>query len=379
MNKLLLVVLAALMVGGCASSNSTKAPGERAASGHAAVDAKVPHFDLPIQPLDARELGYAVQWPKTLALKRGDQLKHVVLAGDLILTIETPNNTLTATSFHTGETMWRVPVGSPLEILYPPFRVGDRVLVNSNRRMFNFRARDGKQLYVTNLDYPVSHPPAMLGEYAIFGGGGGRIFAHDIVTGFAKWQYTLPSEIKVSPVVSGQAVFAVDSTGVFAQLDGASGRLMWKGRAFAPVTAAPAIGNAIYLASHDQTLYALDRLSGGDRWKFRETEPLKHSPVVMAGSQYVFLPLGNRGLVAVDAATGKEVWRINEPATPVLIRGDRLMLNMGSALREVELNTGRTIQEIATKPLKTVLHDPESGSIVLVTPRGELQRIDPVR
>src|SRR5690606_2682791 len=132
-----------------------------------------------------------------------------------------------------------------------------------------------------------SHPPAMLGEYAIFGGGGGRIFAHDIVTGFAKWQYTLPSEIKVSPVVSGQAVFAVDSSGVFAQLDGASGRLMWKGRAFAPVTAAPAIGNAIYLASHDQTLYALDRLSGGDRWKFRETEPLKHSPVVMAGSQYV--------------------------------------------------------------------------------------------
>ncbi len=363
---------AILTLGGCGSDGFL-------ASFTAKTDTTSEHV---IEPLDARKLGFSPQWPKQLPLSRGEKIEHAVLAGDLVVTVERPHNLVTATSFRDGSTVWRKPVGTELEILYPPQRRtqglanDDRVLINSNRRMFSLRAMDGELLYVSNLDYPVVHAPAMIGEYAIFGGGNGRAFAHDIYSGFAKWEYQLPTEIRVEPVLSGTNAFVVDSRGIYAMLEGTTGEVLWKGRTFAPVVAKPAVGAAVYLASQDQTLYALDRNTGVDRWKFRETAPLNESPVVM-GVQ-VFLPLGKRGLVAIDAAEGHELWRISDRAYPVRLYGDRLLLKLDKALRMVDAATGETIEEVATMPLKTVLVDSETGSIVLIANNGWMQRLDPM-
>src|SRR5690606_18909625 len=117
-------------------------------------------------------------------------------------------------------------------------------------------------------------------------------------------QYQLPGEIQVAPVISGIGVFAADMTGVYKMLDRTSGNLAWDGRSFAPITGQPAASVAIYVPSHDQTLYALDRNTGSDRWKFRSRKALPQGPVAIG--RYVFQPLGEGGLVALDASTGEE-------------------------------------------------------------------------
>ncbi len=335
---------------------------------------------VPIDPLDARALGFSAQWPKMLPLGRGETIEHAVLAGDLVLTVERPHNLLTAISFRDGSTVWRKPVGTELEILYPPMRLtrgvadDDRVLINSNRRMFSYRAMDGALLYVTNLDYPVSHAPAIYNDFAIFGGGNGRVFAHSLISGFAHWEYQLPAEVRIAPALSGSMVFAVDASGIYVMLDAATGDVLWKGRTFAPVDAAPAVASAIYLASRDQTLYALDRRDGSDRWKYRDVQPLRESPVVVG--EYVIQPLTGRGIVAIHAGEGHEVWRLPERAQVVHLYGDQLLLNMGNALRMVDAATGETLKQVPTRPLKTVLVDRETGNLVLVTVDGQMQRLD---
>ena len=361
------IIAVVLVAGGCQTSTS---PADRTGG----TSKPVVKLNLPIEPADARRLGYSPQWPKKLGLGRGETVQHAVFADDLILTVERPHNLLTATSYRDGATLWSKAIGTELEQFSAPFRVGERILMNSARRLFQLRPGDGHLLYVTNLDYPVIHQPAVLGELAIYGGSNGRVFAHDLVSGFAKWEYQLPAEIRVAPVLNEVGVFAVDSSGVFAMLDGSDGQLLWKGRTFATVSGQPVAADAIYLASQDQTLYALDRATGEDLWKFRETAPLRQGPVVF--DQYVLLPLGERGLVAIGAAKGDEIWRIAEPAQPVTLQGDRLLLNMGQALRLVEIATGETIEQVPTKPLKTVLVDPQTGSVILVTVAGELQRLD---
>jgi len=327
-----------------------------------------------IDPADVRKLGYNPQWPADLYLTRGESLQHVVFSDGIILAFARPHNVLTAISYDNGSTLWHRAVGTEVEQFHEPFRARDRVMINSGRRLFQFSPSDGELLYVSNLDYPVSHRPVIIDTFAIYGGGNGRIFAHDMISGFAKWRYQLPTEIRVGPVMRDDLVFAADAQGIYAALDGNNGRLMWKNRTFGAVTGKLAMGDLIYVASHDQALYALERLNGTPRWVFRDDMPLREGPTLMGN--YLFQPLVGRGMVVLNAADGRELWRMDQRAQPVKIEGERLLLNMGRALRVVDVTNGELIEEVPTRPLKIVLHDRATGNIVLVTEAGQMLRLD---
>src|SRR5262249_2496863 len=60
---------------------------------------------------------------------------------------------------------------------------------------------------------------------------------------------------------------------------------------------------ALYVASMDSKLYALDRSSAKIRWQYFAGAPLRESPVVTANSIYQVVP--NVGVVALDKTEGK--------------------------------------------------------------------------
>jgi outer membrane protein assembly factor BamB len=83
--------------------------------------------------------------------------------------------------------------------------------------------------------------------------------------------------------------------------------LVWKFKTNGRVLSSPAVvGDAVYIASTDGSLYALNRADGTQRWKFDSKGPIASSPAVAGG---VVIVSSVDGLIyGVDAATGASKW-----------------------------------------------------------------------
>jgi outer membrane protein assembly factor BamB len=82
--------------------------------------------------------------------------------------------------------------------------------------------------------------------------------------------------------------------------------LLWKFPTQDGIEGAPAVaGGVVYVGSLDEYLYALDLVSGKEKWKYK-AGPIKASPAVRQGRVYV----GNADGVfyCIDAAKGEKCW-----------------------------------------------------------------------
>lgn len=84
--------------------------------------------------------------------------------------------------------------------------------------------------------------------------------------------------------------------------------VVWRFKTEGRILATPAVeGDAVYIASTDGRLYAVDRRTGEERWRFRTDGPISSSPAVALG--LVFISSVDGAVHAVDAATGRRRWR----------------------------------------------------------------------
>ena len=147
-----------------------------------------------------------------------------------------------------------------------------------------------------------------------------------------KWKVPTGNRVIGSPVMQGKAIyFASDDGNVYA-VDAESGRQIWKTSTRGPAPCTPAVANGmVYVGSYDGKFYALDAQTGGVKWKFA-TEGEKRfeakgihgflpknqiiadpfdiflsSPVVADGS--VFFGSGDGNLYSLDATSGSLRWK----------------------------------------------------------------------
>jgi polyvinyl alcohol dehydrogenase (cytochrome) len=152
-----------------------------------------------------------------------------------------------------------------------------------------------------------------------------------------KWAYWLgdQSEARAQPSVAGGRLFVGNDTGVDA-LDAASGCLYWSFHSDAPVRASITITKgAVYFGDQHANVYAVDALTGKLLWKQHIDDHfaavLTGSLVLHAGVLYVpvssfeeaLAPAPNYecctfrgGVVALEASTGKRLWKAYTVADP---------------------------------------------------------------
>ncbi len=170
-------------------------------------------------------------------------------------------------------------------------------------------------------------------------GGKGFVFALDAHSGAKRWQFQFPqvgSEHQnigghvTSPVVAGDRLL-VASARVFYALEPETGRIAWELPLAEPVaSSAAAAGNLAYIADFTHT-YAIDIATGQERWRFTGQDiTLFFAPVVQAGR--VLIGSGT-ALVALDAATGKVLWRTGTGTAPVVPGGATLDMAFGKSVR----------------------------------------------
>jgi outer membrane protein assembly factor BamB len=122
------------------------------------------------------------------------------------------------------------------------------------------------------------------------------------------------SRIIASPVVAAGKVFAVDAEGIFSAHAVADGRAVWS---FEPEgleeidrlqggTVAYTDGR-LFIGTGQGTVLAVDAESGRELWRQPLRAPVRAAPTLVAGK--VLVPTADNQLFALDGATGEILWR----------------------------------------------------------------------
>lgn len=132
------------------------------------------------------------------------------------------------------------------------------------------------------------------------------------LSGALRWRFDAPLPENVwlhhTPVVWQDTVFTVNNTGVLLALQADSGKLRWQvpvGPPDRPLSPPVTDGECLYVGARDG-LHTLT-LDGQPLWHFPTPQKITAAPVVVGGVVYV--ACWDRTLYALDAVTGRELWR----------------------------------------------------------------------
>ncbi|MEO0514012.1 MAG: PQQ-binding-like beta-propeller repeat protein [Planctomycetota bacterium] len=331
---------------------------------------------LPVEPGYAQQFGYSHRWARSVELAKGQSVTAVKILDDLLVTVEAPDNVVTALNLRDGSLVWKVVIGDKSEQFHGPMGDGRYVYVNSTRRLFKLLRRNGEIVDVYDLPLPVSMTPILVDEIAVFGSINGKLYGFDVDNGFRKWTYALKSRITSSPVLDGETIFAADDDGNYVMLAAKSGQLRWRGAAYGPITADPVLNRFdVVVASEDQSLYSLQANTGSENWPaYRSEVPLTQTPAVI--DEVIYLVEPDRGLTAINAKTGQAIWKTKKTFQPVASSQGGVIARSEKALNKIDPATGEVLQTVPTRDIQLMLNGP-AGSLIVVTPKGEIMRIDP--
>ena len=220
------------------------------------------------------------------------------------------------------------------------------------------------QKWAINLDGPIQSTPLLVEDALYVSSSDGKCYALELAKGKKRWTFPTKGQFLASPVLNGNTLYVGSTDHFLYALDSSSGRQKWKYDTGGPVFATAAVaqgivcvgakgrivgvdinsgkmkwevptaalfqsraatdGNAFYLGGWDNTLYAIDALSGNTRWTVRmgydknkkltpAYSPAISSPTLANGRVFI---CSNDGLLhALNAQTSKEVWTAAAPTT----------------------------------------------------------------
>ena len=167
---------------------------------------------------------------------------------------------------------------------------------------------------------PVRSSPTVASGVVYIGSSDGAVYAIDEVTGAARWRRDLGSAVSSTPAVSNGLVLVSALDGTVRALHAADGRIAWNFRTSNPLplrwgfesgetwlSSVTISGGVAYVGARDGHLYALDAGTGKERWRYRAGARIYSTPAVAEGA--VFIGAQDGVLHAVDVSTGRVRWR----------------------------------------------------------------------
>jgi outer membrane protein assembly factor BamB len=157
----------------------------------------------------------------------------------------------------------------------------------------------------------------------------GYLIALDAATGKESWRYQTGGSANTSPLLDGATVYVTNVDQTLIALDAESGQERWRvalaehpiDRSYGNVlieTSTPAVAEGVVYASNfDGTIFAIDAFDGHERWRFKTSGNVVHTPAIVDGVAYFTTentaettPGAISLAYAVDAASGAERWRV---------------------------------------------------------------------
>lgn len=149
-----------------------------------------------------------------------------------------------------------------------------------------------------------------------------------------------------SPTVADGTVYVGSGDNTLYAVDAVTGQQAWifeEPSSF--VDSSPTVADGtVYVGSSDGTLYAVDAGTGQQEWDFKEpTDRVLSSPTVADGTVYV--GSGDETLYAVEATTGDQKWAFEEPSgsvhsSPTVVNETVYVGSGDNTLYAVDVTTG---------------------------------------
>lgn len=334
------------------------------------------------------KLGYGLQWSSFAAVQSGQTLDGVDVLEGMVLARDT-NGAFTSLAPLSGDIRWAKLVGTPLTKFLGAVKDGKQLFVVGERDVYLISAESGEPTLSgpSRGDRPLletlgkvgATEPLTIGKTLLLGTTSGHAFAHELGRGVTGWQYLIGGAIAARPTLlnSGNVAF-VTQGGKVVLLQPNSGLSSGRADVFGPITVPAAAGpGSVFVASHDQSLYAFDDVGGVLRWRVRTESALTRPPVYHGGK--VFIQVPGKGLLAVDATTGRQAWTKNSVDGDVIgVRKGRLLVWNGTAATLVDPASGDVIEKVELPGLMALkVSSFIDGDIYALYSTGQIAKFNP--
>ena len=208
-----------------------------------------------------------------------------------------------------------------------PTVVGDTAYVGTAAGQFAaLSVADGRETWHVDVEGTASRAAIAGGMAFVDGEGSDRLYAVDLTTHAIRWTARTGADRLLTPAVDGGTVYltAVEVEGKDSRViafDAATGEQRWQFRAPGrPSLSTLAVGPDLVFTSSDgpsgtTILWAVDRASGELRWQAPVPGSFGVHPTLVGDEVDVMSTAGT--VVALTAATGKELWRFQGLGRPV--------------------------------------------------------------
>ena len=204
------------------------------------------------------------------------------------------------------EVQWQTKVNSTL--LTSPLVVGDNLYVGSfTGRLYALNIETGEEIWSVSGFGQMENAGAVSGDLIVSGGISRKVKALDRHTGSEMWSFETEKLIQATPLIVGDSVYIATYQAVYA-LDLNSGSLVWEVETGTEdaYMGAPAHKAGVIYTTGEKLLLALDAETGKELWRAEKEEQFL-GLAVAHGSVYV--GNWNKTFYAFDDTTGEERWK----------------------------------------------------------------------
>ncbi len=244
--------------------------------------------------------------------------------------------------------------------------------------------RDARELWRTDFPAALTSAPTVTDDALYIGAADGRLHAIDRFSGERRWSRFVAAEVIERPVAQGAWVFVGTDHDTVQALDAGSGEVKWTYRRDTPAgltirggVGVALAGDRLFAGFSDGVLVSLGANDGRLIWEARLAGALKKFPdvdavpVVRDGRVYAASFAG--GVFALDAATGKELWRTEAPGAVALgTDGELLFVGGDTTARALRLADGVPVWAVDTGDVATGAPVLVGSMVVFPSPAGLL-------
>jgi len=220
------------------------------------------------------------------------------------------------------------------------------VLVDTKGLIYALNKETGKRIWVWATSGKIYSTPAVSGDRVVVGSSDNNIYCLNVNSGKLLWKLQAIAPVLGSPVINNNVAFIGASDGHFRAIDITTGKLLWdfdQVKGF--VVDKPLLyKGVVYFGDWANGLYALDMTTGKLVWQWsngssnRMFSAAACYPVATNGRIFIVAP--DRYMTALDAATGKVLWRKQDPKIRVR---ESMGLSADSALVYVKTMDGQVL------------------------------------
>jgi outer membrane protein assembly factor BamB/tRNA A-37 threonylcarbamoyl transferase component Bud32 len=284
------------------------------------------------------------------SFKTEDEIRGTPTIFQGALYIGSYDNNLYSVNAADGKFQWKYPTDGGI-VSRPLVLDGNIYFGSEDKRLHVVSARSGKVVWTYYTDGPIRSSPRVAEGHVFIGSDDNNLHAVNLNTGRIAWRFECADPVRSTPFIQNEFVYVGSESGDYYAID-FRGTLKWRFHAKRAITSSTnGTPQALYFASVDSTLYALDPRNGWVIWRFRLGKPSISTPCI--ADELVFVGAADGFLYAVEAKSAKEVWRFRTEhqvnSSPVIYKDSIYCGSVDGNLYCLEYRTGRLRWKFGTE------------------------------